>query len=111
MVWKVYFFETPRGEKVVKEFLKSLSGKTVGKIAQNLDLLKRHGPFLSMPYSRKLTREIRELRIRGQEETRILYTFVKNDIYLLHAFKKKTEKTPKKEIRTGEERKKILDKK
>ena len=111
MPWKVYFFETPRGEKIVKEFLKSLSGKTIGKVAQNLDLLKFHGPFLGMPYSRKITKEIRELRIREQEETRILYTLVRNDVYLLHAFKKKTEKTPKKEIKIAEDRKRVLDKK
>lgn len=109
MAWKVYFFQTPRGEKIVKEFIKSLESKAVGKISQILDLLKAHGPFLGMPYSRKLTKEISELRIRGKEEVRILYTFSKNNIYLLHAFKKKTQKTLKKEIKIAEERRNTLD--
>ncbi|KKT66732.1 MAG: hypothetical protein UW60_C0019G0018 [Candidatus Woesebacteria bacterium GW2011_GWA2_44_33] len=109
MAWNIYFFQTARGEKVVKEFIKNLEGKTIGKISHNLDLLKIHGPFLGMPYSKKLTKEISELRIRGREEIRILYTFSKNSIYLLHAFKKKTQKTPKKEIKIAEERKNILD--
>lgn len=111
MAWNIYFFQTARGEKVVKEFLKSLSGGSIGKVAQNLDLLKAHGPFLGMPYCRKLTREIKELRIRGKEEVRILYAFSKNDIYLLHGFKKKTEKTPRREIKIAEERLRALDKK
>lgn len=109
MAWNVYFFQTPRGEKIVKEFIKRLAPKTVGKISQSLDLLKEHGPLLGMPYSKKLTREINELRIRGKEEVRILYTFSKNNIYLLHAFKKKTQKTPRKEIDTAEKRRIILD--
>ncbi|MBI2066124.1 type II toxin-antitoxin system RelE/ParE family toxin [Candidatus Woesebacteria bacterium] len=109
MAWKIYFFETARGEKIVKEFIKNLSGKTMGKVSHNLDLLKIHGPFLGMPYSRRLAKGINELRIRGRQEVRILYTFSKNNIYLLHAFKKKTQKTPKKEIEIAEERKKTLD--
>ena len=110
MAWKIYFFQTARGEKIVKEFIKNLDGKVIGKISQNLDLLKTHSPFLGMPYSKKLSKEINELRIRGREEIRILYTFSKNNIYLLHAFKKKTQKTPKKELKVAEERKKILEK-
>ena len=93
MTWKIYFFQTQRDEKVVKEFITSHSGKTIGKISHHIDLLQTHGPFLGMPYSKKLSKEIYELRIRGKEEIRILYSFSKNTIYLLHAFKKQTQKT------------------
>lgn len=108
-LWNVYFFQTKRGEKVVKEFIKSLPPKVIGKISQNLDLLKARGPFLGMPYSKKLLQGISELRIRGKTEVRILYSFSKNSIYLLHAFKKQTQKTPLKEMKIAEERKKIVD--
>lgn len=109
MVWNTYFFQTPRGDKVVKEFIKKLQGKTIGKVSQNIDLLKTHGPFLGMPYSKILVKGIYELRIRGKEEVRILYTFSKKDIYLLHAFKKQTQKTPSKEIQIAVDRRKMLD--
>ena len=109
MVWNIYFFQTSRGEKVVKEYIKNLQDKTAGKITQRIDLLKIHGPFLGMPYSKRLVKEIYELRIRGREEVRILYTFSKNNIYLLHVFKKQTQKTPSKEIKIAEDRKLILD--
>ena len=110
MTWNIYFFQTPRGEKVVKEFIKKLQGNTIGKVSQNIDLLKTNGPFLGMPYSKRLVKEIYELRTRGKEEVRILYTFSRNNIYLLHAFKKQTQGTPKKEIKIAEDRRTGLDK-
>jgi len=51
-----------------------------------------------MPHSKKLTSNLFELRIRGRVEVRILYTFIRKDIYLLHAFKKKQQKTPREAI-------------
>jgi len=110
MVWNIYFFQTPRGEKVVKEFIKGLQGNTIGKVSQNIELLKIHGPFLGMPYSKMLAKGLYELRIRGREEIRIIYTFSGKNIHLLHAFKKQTQKTPVKEIRIAIGRRKLLDK-
>lgn len=109
MTWKIYFYQTARGEKTVKEFIKKLQAKTIAKVNQNIDLLMIHGPFLGMPYSKRLIKEIYELRIRGKEEVRILYSFSAKNIYLLHAFKKQTRKAPGKEIRTADERRKALD--
>lgn len=110
MSWNIYFFQTVRGEKIVKEYIFKLQAKTIGKVSQNIDLLKIHGPLLGMPYSKRLKKDIYELRIRGKEEIRILYTFSKDDIYLLHIFKKQTQKTPNKEIKIAEDRRRILDK-
>lgn len=109
MAWKVYFFQTPRGEMIVKEFVKTLGPKTISKISQLIDLLKEHGPYLGMPYSKRLNKDIGELRIIGKEEVRILYAFSKNNIYLLHAFKKKSQKTSRKEIKIAEDRKLTFD--
>lgn len=99
--WEVIFFETPRGEKIVKEFIKSFDEKTVSKIGREIDLLEKHGPFLGMPHSKKLAKDLYELRVRGRQEVRIIYGFINKTIYLLHAFLKKTQKTPPKEINTA----------
>lgn len=96
--WEVIFFETQRGEKIVKEFIKSLDNKIISKISSEIDLLKQYGPFLGMPYSKKLTQDLYELRIRGKQEVRIIYGFISKSVILLHAFIKKTQKTPLKEI-------------
>lgn len=110
MDWEIFFFETARGEKVVKEFIKTLDDSTVSKISNHIDLLETHGAFLGMPHSKKLTSDLYELRIRGRQEVRIIYGFIKKNIYLLHVFIKKTEKTPSKEIKTAEQRLNSLEK-
>lgn len=98
MVWNVLFFETKRGEKPIEKFIKSLDKPSIAKAIHIIDLLEKYGSNLSMPHSRKLNANLYELRVRGKQEIRILYVFVKKDLYLLHAFKKQTQKTPQKEI-------------
>jgi len=105
MIWQILLYESTRHERPVEEFIKTLEKSTAPKVAHVLDLLETHGSFLRMPYSKKLTRRIYELRIRGVEEIRILYSFgKKGEIYLLHGFKKKTQKTPRKEIIIAQDR-------
>lgn len=99
--WEVIFYETARGEKVVKEFIKTLEVSTISKISSEIDLLKDHGPFLGMPHSRKLMKDLYELRIRGRQEVRIVYGFINKTVILLHIFVKKTQETPPKEVETA----------
>lgn len=96
--WQIIFFEMRRGEKPVENFIRSLDASTIAKTIHIIDLLEKHGPQLNMPHSRKLNSDLYELRIRGKQEVRIIYAFMKDKIYLLHAFKKQKQKTPIKEI-------------
>lgn len=104
MTWNVIVFESERGEKLVEEFIKSLSPSTISKVVHGIDLLEKFGPYVGMPHSKRITKQIYELRIRGKEEVRILYAFLKSTIYLLHGFKKKRQKTPRREIETAQKR-------
>lgn len=104
MLWKTYFYKTNRGEELVKEFIIELEPKTQGKALSYIDMLKEHGPLLGMPYAKKITTEIYELRLRGKLEVRIFYGFIGNEICLLHAFKKQTNKTPTQEIELAQNR-------
>ncbi len=104
MNWVITTFISQRGEKPVDEFLKKQSLKTQSKATHLIDLLELHGNLLGMPYSKRLDKNIFELRIRGKQEMRILYCFNKRGIILLHAFKKQTQKTPRKEIETAKKR-------
>lgn len=101
MKWNIILCETERGEKPVEDFIKSLQSKTIAKVSHHINLLEKHGAFLGMPHAKKITNNLYELRVRGKQEIRIIYGFVKRDIYLLHAFKKQTRKTPHKEIKTA----------
>jgi len=105
MVWQILLYESTRKERPVEKFIESLEKGVSVKVARVLDLLEVYGNLLRMPYSKKLTDKIYELRIRGTEEIRILYSFgKKGKIYLLHGFKKKTQKTPKRETKLAKER-------
>ncbi len=77
MIWKVILFESKRGERPIEKFIKNLNPSTTAKIAHTIDLLEKHGAFLGMPHTKKLTKEIHELRIRGKEEIRILYALMR----------------------------------
>lgn len=47
---------------------------------------------------KKVQNKLFELRIRGKEKIRFLFTCRGQNFYILHGFKKKTNKIPKKEI-------------
>jgi phage-related protein len=98
MAWEIIVFESRRSEEIVEKFIKKLNPLTIAKIAKEVDLLEKYGLNLGMPHCRRLEKDFYELRIRGKEEIRILYVFRGRKIYLLHIFKKKTQKTPRKEI-------------
>ena len=82
----------------VEKFLESLNPKELAKAIRTIELLEEFGNDLSMPHSRHLTDGLLELRIRGTRELRIFYCFHRNKVFLLHAFIKKQQKTPDKEI-------------
>lgn len=82
----------------VETFLESLTEKEIAKSIKTLELLEEFGNNLGMPHSRHLSDGLLELRIRGTREIRIFYCLNKNKAYLLHAFIKKTQKTPEKEL-------------
>jgi len=93
----------------LEEFIESLQKSTIAKVLRTIDLLEEFGPKLGMPHSKKISVYLFELRIRGAQEIRIFYTFHKSQIYLLHGFIKKLERTPKKEICVALQKLKKLD--
>jgi|SRR3989344_6558377 len=104
MAWKVNFFQTPRGDYPVKDFAEKQDKVIKAKIALSIRLLINQGPFLKPPYVKKLRNNLYELRISGKIAIRIFYTLHNNEHYLLHAFKKKSQKTPPKELRLAIDR-------
>ncbi|EKD94270.1 MAG: hypothetical protein ACD_26C00141G0001 [uncultured bacterium] len=81
----------------VEKFIEKQDEKIVAKILRTLDLLEKFGHNLTMPHSKKIQKNLFELRIRGRIEIRIFYTF-RRDIILIHAFVKKSQKIPNKEL-------------
>jgi hypothetical protein len=78
----------------------------LGENARLAELLMEFGPNLRMPHSRAMGDGLFELRPRGREGIgRALYCFVVGQrIVVLHAFIKKTQDTPEKELRLARKR-------
>lgn len=104
MAWKVKFFQTTRGDYPVQDFIKEQDQPTQTKLAHSIRLLIDYGPFLKPPDIKKIQDKLYELRISGKVTIRIFYTIHNNGYYLLHAFKKKSQKTPTREIKTALDR-------
>lgn len=83
----------------IYDFLLSFDDATVAKSLHYLELLDEFGEQLRPPQSRKVAKDIYELRITGVASLRVFYTFYKRDIWILHAFVKKSQKIPQKELR------------
>lgn len=108
MAWKVLFFQTARGDYPVKEFLNNQDEATHAKAGLAIRLLANNGPFLKPPYIKKLQDKLYELRISSAVAIRIFYTIHENKYYLLHAFKKKSQKTPVQELKLAIDRMKEI---
>ena len=106
---EVIYYRTEAGDKPVKEFLDSLSGKHAQKIVWVLGLVEDL-TIVPRQYFKKLvgTDDIWEVRVdSGSDTFRLLGFFDKgNLIVLTNGFAKKSDKTRRNEIMTAEARKK-----
>lgn len=105
---EIRFYRSESGVCPVEEFLDSLSGKQAQKVAWVLQLIEEMDVVPSQ-YLKKLvnTDDLWEVRVQtGNNIFRLLGFMDGNELIVLnHGFQKKTQKTPKKEIRIAEVRK------
>lgn len=101
----VEYYRKQDGSCPIKEFLNSLDEKMQAKLFRLLYLLEQNGNELREPYSKFLKDGIFELRgQQGNNIARVLYFFVVGQkIIITHGFIKKTQKTPKSEIKLAKE--------
>lgn len=87
------------------ELIFKMQPATQAKISRLLDMLERFGPELTMPHTKPMGGGLYGLRVRGRQEVRVFYIFAKgNTIYLLYAFQKKAQATPKRELDLAKQR-------
>jgi len=98
--YEVQYYVDNRGRAPVREYIDSLNLKEKAKVLKYVDFLRQNDGKLDEPYSRHIEGKIRELRVDfHRNRHRIFYfTFIGKRIILLHAFLKKTAKTPINEI-------------
>ncbi|MFO0304649.1 MAG: type II toxin-antitoxin system RelE/ParE family toxin [Burkholderiales bacterium] len=95
-----YFHERVRAE------IESWPVDVLADYARLIELLIEHGPSLRLPHSRALGEGLFELRPHGGSGIgRTFYCFlVGKRIVVLHAFIKKTQQTPDRELKLARKR-------
>ena len=101
--FKVRFFADSNRNPVLS-YLENLNIKDRAKVLKYIEFLRINKGQLDEPYTKHIRGKIRELRIDfGRNRHRIFFfTFINKNIILLHAFLKKTTKTPEAEIYKAE---------
>jgi phage-related protein len=105
--YKVKFYKDIKtNQSPVLKYIKELRDKEEAKVLKYIEFLRTQKGYLREPYSKHIKGKIRELRVDfGRNRHRVFYfIFVKKTIVLLHAFLKKTTKTPISEIKKAEEK-------
>lgn len=70
------------------------------------ETMQEHGPDVGLPHTRPMGAGLFEIRAKGREGVGRAFfcTFVGQHIMILHAFIKKTEQTPQRELETARAR-------
>ena len=88
----IYYYVDARGNKPIIEFIEALPSHEQAKVIAYIRELKREGNNLRRPMADYLSDDIYELR---PKDNRIFYFFyMKNNVVLVHAIKKRTKKIP-----------------
>ncbi len=105
MAFNVSYFH----ERVLSE-VQSWPVDVLADYARLIELLTEHGPSLRMPHSRSFGDGLFEVRPRGRSGIgRAFYCFLLGKrVVVLHAFIKKTQQTPDKELNLARKRLKEL---
>ncbi len=105
--WRWVYYKTASGRVPVKEFVDEQAVEVREKIFSDLARLVRFNVRLGHPYVEKVEgRGFRELRtkVRGDIYRTFYFAHTGKKFVLLHAYQKKSQKAPRKELGVVEER-------
>lgn len=101
MEWQIVFYKDDKGIEPANDFIHTQPSSAQSRIVHVIEMLQRYGVTLKPPYVKKITKSgLWELRIHHSSNYyRVFYfAFTGRKFVLLHAFLKKTAKTPVREI-------------
>jgi phage-related protein len=83
----------------VLEFIASQPEECQAQYLAIIERLEQDG-FLIEPFAKKIEKDLFEMRVRRGRQIRVFYYYDTGDTVIgIHAFVKKTQKTPEKELR------------
>ena len=100
-VSRILFYRNENGRMPVKDALEELSAPDQAKAAAHLSLLEEYGHTLREPHVKTLKDGLKELRFKiPAGPYRIFFFFhVGDTVVLLHTLQKKTQETPKQDLK------------
>lgn len=106
MKWKVDLYDG------VEEVILDMPPKLSARMLKLLELIESHGANLGEPHTKSIGDGLFEIRAKAKEGVgRSLFCYLDGtNIVVLHAFVKKTQKTPKKDLDLAFERMKEVRK-
>jgi len=103
----LYFYVDERGNNPVKEFMENLPEKEKSKVHAYMAELREHSYNLRRPMADYLGNGLYELRPR---DNRIFYFFfLRDEIVLLHAIRKRTDRIPEGDLSICQKRKRQVE--
>jgi phage-related protein len=103
------FFRTEKGTEPVRDWLKSLNKEDRLAIGTDIKTVEFGWP-IGMPVCRPMGAGLFEVRTTIQSRiARVLFCIIDGKMVLLHAFIKKTQKTPKADHDLACQRKRLLE--
>ncbi len=103
------FFKTEQNNESVRDFLKLLSPEDKKSVGADIMAVEMSWP-IGYPTVRKLDTDLWEVRtdISDKRICRVMFTVNGKKMILLHAFIKKTQKTPKEDMELGKKRRNLV---
>lgn len=107
-ILSVKFFRTEGGNEPVRDFLRDLSPEDRKIIGTDIKEVQFGWP-LGMPLVRKIEKDLWETRSHLEDRiVRVLFTVIGGQMVLLHAFIKKSQRTPLSDLQIARARKNQL---
>lgn len=101
---QVILYKTDSGHEPVRDWFKDLSKADRKCVGEDIKTVQYGWP-IGMPVVRKLEKDIWEVRTQLDKRiSRVLITMHSDCIVVLHAFIKKSQKTPKEDIQLARQR-------
>lgn len=102
----IYFYKTGTGRSPIKEFIDGLPEEDQARFLEVIDEVEAHGFSAVRLVFKPIQGKLWEIKFRSTSGGyRIFYVLVgKDEMIWLHAFQKKTQKTPKKELQIAMKR-------
>ncbi len=101
MVWQIKYYNQNLEEEIL-----NLPDGLLARYLRLTDLMCEFGANLGMPHTKALDKGLFELRVKSREGiARVFFcTKIGKKIIMLHSFVKKSQKTPKKELKIAKVR-------